>query len=285
MPPAYVSPGGATDCDARASVLKRTVGSAETSVGSARRSVGGTSLSVSGFAMLNFRNVFVACSWSVTRISRPYTAGLPSGERAATVATHAASKVRFTMSSPSGCVKTNATFGASSSSHRERNAEPPLVVHSQPSTPSSRGTTFVPAIRRRIGKRPSLGSARAAPGSAAATAIAPRRRDKGFAQHAAVVQLHAGRSDLEEVDRAPALPALAACLELEQVLVAGRGCGFGLGGSDGLRRRCAGRVGHVGTYIGMEAPRVEPPSARRRLRGRDHALARLVRALVEEDDL
>ena len=34
----------------------------------------------------------------------------------------------------------SAALGASSSSHSDRNAEPPMLVHSQPSTPSSRGT-------------------------------------------------------------------------------------------------------------------------------------------------
>ena len=132
-----------------------------------------------------------------------------------------------------------------------------MLVHSQPSTPSSRGTTLVAVRRRRIGKRPSLGSARAGPDSAAATAIAPSGMIERLAQHPAVVQLHAGGADLEEVDAATALPALAAGLELEQVLVPGRDRGLGFGGG-GLRRRCAGRVGHRGTYIGIEAASVEP---------------------------
>jgi hypothetical protein len=78
------------------------------------------------------------------------------------------------MSSPRGWENRIATLGASSSSHSSGNAEPPASVHSQPSTPSSRGMiTLEPVTRRSTGKRPSPAIGRDGPDSVPARAIAP----------------------------------------------------------------------------------------------------------------
>ena len=77
------------------------------------------------------------------------------------------------VSSSSGFVKTSAMFGASSSSPRLVRAVPPVLVHSQPSMPSSRGITAVALTRRRIGKRPTMPDTFAGPGSTEATLTRP----------------------------------------------------------------------------------------------------------------
>ena len=139
-------------------------------------------------------------------------------------------------SSASGWVKISAALGASSSSQSEGSAEPPVAVHSQPSTPSSRGTTAVALMRRRIGKRPSSSTARALPISATARSTAPEGQLHRQAQDARVAQLDAQRAELEQVDLVAA--ALAGCLELEQELIADR-----TAGRSGRRRWSAGGHG------------------------------------------
>ena len=80
------------------------------------------------------------------------------GRRAASGPTSASNASGFiaslSCSGPSGLVNSSAPVGAASSSPRSVSAEPPMLVHSQPSMPCSRGTTAVAERRRSTGKRP-----------------------------------------------------------------------------------------------------------------------------------
>ena len=105
-------------------------------------------------------------------------------------------------------------MGASSSSHRERKAEPPIDVHSQPSTPSSRGTMAELARRRRTREAALDGERLRAAGLGNRDGDRAERHHERLAEDPAAVELHAGRAELEVVDRAFALPR-ALGLELD----------------------------------------------------------------------
>ena len=150
---------------AASSPPRRSVGSAGRSVGSERRSAGGTSRSVTGRSSPTSRNAR----------SRRRGVGQPQqqpgddrvaerravGQRAHPVR---ARTPRATTSPASGLANRSSPLGASSSSPSAGSALPPRPVHTQPSMPSSRGTTALGPSRRRTGKRPVSAPARAGPG-------------------------------------------------------------------------------------------------------------------------
>ena len=117
--------------------------------------------------------------------ARRGSTGTPSGERAASASSASGFIASLSWSGPSGLVNSSAPVGAASSSPSIVSAEPPVLVHSQPSMPCSRGTTAVarePAQHREAARlAPRLGAGRGRPGPGAAArasaAAAPSRAE------------------------------------------------------------------------------------------------------------
>ena len=142
-------PGGATEVAARGSSpddgqarVGRAVGRQRAP--QRRRRPRGRS---AGAAMPNWRNVVSARAVSATRSSRPWTAGAPSGERAAISSSDLGREARDGRS-PSGLVNSSAAFGASSGSPSDGQRGAAARSSTASPRPRARAGSTAVALRR-----------------------------------------------------------------------------------------------------------------------------------------